>query len=51
LAKRYPCHAGIVLAAQSSWTLSGLIEALGCLLSETEANAWVGQVRRLNEWR
>ena len=26
LAKRYPRHGGIILAAQSSWTLSGLAE-------------------------
>ena len=51
LAKRYPRHAGIVLAAQSSWTLSGLIEALDRLLSTTEADAWMEQVRWLNEWR
>lgn len=51
LAKRYPRHGGIVLAAQSSWTLSGLITALDRLLSETEADAWVGQVHWLNEWR
>jgi hypothetical protein len=51
LARRYPRHAGIILAAQSSWTLSGLIEALDRLLSTTEADAWMGQVRWLNEWR
>jgi len=28
LAERYPQHCGIVLAAQSSWTLSSLISAL-----------------------
>jgi hypothetical protein len=51
LAKRYPRHGGIILAAQSSWTLSELIIALDCLLSETEAGAWLGQVRWLNEWK
>ena len=51
LAKRYPQHAGIVLAAQSSWTLSTLVAALDRLLSETEAQDWIGQVRWLNEWR
>jgi hypothetical protein len=51
LAKRYPHHAGIILAAQSSWTLSGLIAALDRLISETEADEWIGQVRWLNEWR
>jgi hypothetical protein len=51
LAKRYPQHAGIILAAQSSWTLSGLIAALDRLLSETKADEWIGQVRWLNEWQ
>ena len=51
LAKRYPRHGGIILAAQSSWTLSGLIEALHRLLSEPDADAWVGEGRWLNEWR
>ena len=51
LARRYPRHGGIILAAQSSWTLSGLIAALDRLLSETQAEDWVGQVRWLNEWR
>jgi hypothetical protein len=51
LAKRYPSHGGIILASQSSWTLSGLITALDRLLSETEVDEWIGQVRWLNEWR
>jgi hypothetical protein len=51
LARRYPQHGGIILAAQSSWTLSGLIAALDRLLSETHAEDWVGQVRWLNKWR
>ena len=51
LAKQYPRHGGIILAAQSSWTLSDLITALDRLLSETEADKWVGQVRWLSEWR
>jgi len=51
LAERHPRHGGIVLAAQKSWTLSGLIAALDRLLSETEAKDWVGQVRWLNQWR
>jgi hypothetical protein len=51
LAKQYPRHGGIILAAQSSWTLSSLIAALDSLLSETEANALSGRVRWLNEWR
>jgi len=51
LARRYPRHGGIILAAQASWTLSELIVALDRLLSETQAADWVGQVRWLNEWR
>lgn len=51
LAQRYPSHGGIILAAQTSWTLSGLIAALDRLLSETQADDWVGQVCWLNDWR
>jgi len=50
LSQRYSKHAGIVLAAQSSWRLNGLIAALDRLLTETEAENWVGQVRWLNDW-
>lgn len=51
LARRYPKHGGIILTAQTSWTLSSLIVALDRLLSETQAVDWTGQVRWLNEWR
>lgn len=51
LAERYPQHGGIVLAAQRSWSLPGLIDALGRLLTETNATDWIGQVRWLNYWR
>lgn len=51
LAPRYPQHGGIVLAAQRSWTLSGLIQAVDCMLSETQTEDWVGQIRWLNQWR
>jgi len=51
LAKQYPRHGGIVLAAQSSWTLVELIESLDRLLCETDAGDWPGQVRWLNDWR
>ena len=51
LAKQYPRHGGIMLAAQSSWTLSELIGALDRLLSGSEADRLNGQVRWLNEWR
>ncbi len=51
LAKRYPWHGGIILAAQASWTVSGLAKVLDRLLSETQARDWVGQVRWLNDWQ
>ena len=51
LARRYPRDGGIILAVQQDWTLSSLIRALARLLSETEAEEWVGQVRWLNDWR
>lgn len=51
LAERHPRHGGIILAAQTSWTLSDLTTALDRLLSETEAADWRGQVRWLNQWR
>jgi hypothetical protein len=51
LAVRHPSHSGILLAAQTSWTLSELIEALDRALSETKAEDWSGQVRWLNDWR
>lgn len=50
LARRHPRHGGVILAVQQDWTLSSLIHALDRLLSETEAEEWVGQVRWLNEW-
>lgn len=51
LAKRFPQHRGIILAAQKSWTLAELIHSLDRALSETQAAQWEGQVRWLNEWR
>jgi hypothetical protein len=51
LAQRYPQHGGIILAAQTVWTLSSLIASLDRLLSETQAADWIGQARWLNEWR
>lgn len=51
LARQYPRHAGIIVAAQSRWSLTDLITALDRLLSETEAAEWVGQLRWLNAWR
>jgi hypothetical protein len=51
LAKIHPHHAGILLAAQSSWTLSALIAAVDKMLTETTAAQWQGQVYWLNQWR
>ena len=51
LARRHTQHGGIILAAQTSWSPSGLISALDRLLSETQAEDWVGQVRWLNQRR
>lgn len=51
LAKAYPEHHGLLLAAQNRWTLHELIEALNRVLSETEAGEWTGQVRWLNDWK
>ncbi len=51
LAKEYPEHHGIILANQNQWTISVLIAALDRLLSETEAEDWIGQLRWLNDWR
>ena len=50
LSVRYSKHAGIILAAQSSWRLSEMIVALDKLLTDTEAEELVGQVRWLNDW-
>lgn len=51
LAGRYPAHAGIILAHQSSWSLASLIRTLDHLLMTTNADEWRGQVRWLNDWR
>ncbi|MBN1452352.1 MAG: DUF5615 family PIN-like protein [Anaerolineales bacterium] len=51
LANQYPEHHGLLLATQDRWTLRELIYALDRMLSETEADEWVGQVRWLNDWK
>ena len=50
LAKKHKRHQGIILATQR-WSLSEMISALDRLLSETETQDWIGQVRWLNDWR
>lgn len=51
LGTRYPNHAGIILAFQKSMSLGEIIEALDRVLTETEAEEWIGQTRWLNDWR
>jgi Domain of unknown function (DUF5615) len=51
LAQQNPNHSGILLAAQSSWTLSDLIIALNHLLVKVDAEEMIEQVRWLNEWK
>ena len=51
LANRFPAHAGILLTAQSTWTLSALIMAVDRVLVETQAEDWLGQIRWLSDWR
>jgi len=51
LARRFPRHGGVVLAAQASWRLAELIAALNRLLTEAQAEDWIGCVRWLNDWR
>jgi hypothetical protein len=51
LGRRYPNHAGIILARQKSMSLNELINALDDALRETNPNDWIGQTRWLNEWR
>jgi hypothetical protein len=50
LAVQYPEHGGIILAAQSSWSLANLIRALDRLLQETTTEDWLGQTSWLNQW-
>ena len=51
LGTRYPSHAGIILAHQRSISLGELIDTLDRVLTETEAEDWIGQTRWLNDWR
>lgn len=51
LAKQYPKHHGIILAAQSRWGISELIESLDRALTQTEDADWFGMVRWLNDFR
>lgn len=51
LAKKYPNHAGIILAKQKNLSIGETITALDNLLREAEADSWRGQIRWLNDWR
>ncbi|ELR97063.1 DUF5615 family PIN-like protein [Gloeocapsa sp. PCC 73106] len=51
LALQYSTHGGIILAAQNRWSLSELIAALDSLVSQTNSEEWLGQIRWLNQWR
>ena len=51
LAKTYPEHHGILLATQNRWTLRELVDTLDRMLSETDTDDWIGQVRWLNDWK
>jgi len=51
LAGQYSHHAGIILAAQRSFSPRELIELLDKCLFTTTADEWIGQVRWLSDWR
>ena len=51
LAALRPDHTGIILAAQRSWSLSDLIDALHHTLTVCQAEEMIGQMRWLNDWR
>jgi hypothetical protein len=51
LARRIPEHRGILLASQQSHSLRELIALLDRVLTGTEAEDWVGQVRWLSDWK
>jgi hypothetical protein len=50
LSKKYPLHAGILLANQSTSTVSQLIQALIKVLGEPTSETWTGQVRWIRDW-
>ena len=51
LGTRYPSHAGIILSYQRSMSLGETIDALDRVLTEAQAEDWIGQTRWLNDWR
>lgn len=51
LGNRYPHHGGIILAYLVSMDSNEKIHALDRILRQTEAEAWIGQIRWLNDWK
>ena len=51
IARRLPEHRGILLASQQSYSLRELIVLLDRVLTQTEAENWVGRVRWLTDWK
>jgi len=50
LSKKHPYHAGILLANQSSTTISQLIQVLSKILEDTGNETWIGQIRWIQDW-
>lgn len=51
LAKQYSTHQGILLAVQSRWTISELIQSLDRALTQTDDKDCLGVVRWLNDFK
>ena len=51
LTETSPNHAGILLASQSTYTITSQVRMLDRALCETEAEDWLGLVRWLSDWR
>jgi hypothetical protein len=51
MTENYPSHAGILVAPKEGYSVSQLIVLLDRLLSQTEAEDWVGMVRWLSDWK
>jgi hypothetical protein len=51
LAKQFPRHGGILLAAQNRWPLAELITALERAMNETDEKDWQGRIRWLNDFK
>jgi hypothetical protein len=51
LSGRFPNHHGILLAAQSKYSLTQLITSLERVMDEASAEDFIGQVRWLSDWK